>query len=177
MPSPCFLLQLVLTKRYINCNWANRFFELQGAEGNPVNGPYTVLAHNKRSFTNGFRHDVDHRFPLSAAVERTCDCLLERQAPDGHWVGELQGDTILESEYILLMAFLGREGEEKVAKAARYLLTQQLPTGGWNNYPDGPADLSVSVKAYFALKLTGHDSDLPSMRRACDLIRSLGGAA
>jgi squalene-hopene/tetraprenyl-beta-curcumene cyclase len=147
------------------------------AEGNPVNGPYPVLAHNKRSFTNGFRHDVDHRSPLSAAVERTCHCLLSRQTPDGHWVGELQGDTILESEYILLMAFLGREGEEKVAKAARYILTQQLPEGGWNNYPDGPADLSVSVKAYFALKLAGYDHDLPYMRRARAVIRFLGGAA
>jgi squalene-hopene/tetraprenyl-beta-curcumene cyclase len=149
----------------------------EGAEGNPVNGPYTVLAHNKRSFTNGFRHDIDHRSPLSAAVERTCQGLLKRQAPDGHWVGELQGDTILESEYILLMAFLGREGEAKVRKAARYILTQQLPDGGWNNYPDGPADLSVSVKAYFALKLAGHGAELPYMRSASAVIRSLGGAA
>jgi squalene-hopene/tetraprenyl-beta-curcumene cyclase len=148
-----------------------------GAEGNPVNEPYTVLKHSKRSFTDGFRHDSDHRSPLSAAVQRTCQCLLERQAADGHWVGELQGDTILESEYILLLASLGREGDEKVAKAARYILARQLPEGGWNNYPDGPADLSVSVKAYFALKLAGHDPELPYMRRARAVIRSLGGAA
>src|SRR5206468_2258644 len=83
----------------------------------------------------------------------------------------------LESEYVLLMAFLGREGEEDVRKAARYLLTQQLPEGGWNNYPDGPAELSVSVKAYFALKLAGHDADASYMRRAREVIRSLGGAA
>ena len=57
--------------------------------------------------------------------------LLSRQAFDGHWVGELQGDTILESEYILLLAFLGREREPKVAKIAQYLLSQQLPEGGW----------------------------------------------
>src|SRR5437868_9134967 len=75
------------------------------------------------------------------------------------------------------MACLGREREERVAKAARYLLQQQMPDGGWNNYPDGPADLSVSVKAYFALKLAGHDADLGYMRRARDVIRSLGGAA
>jgi squalene-hopene/tetraprenyl-beta-curcumene cyclase len=75
------------------------------------------------------------------------------------------------------MAFLSRENEEKVAKAARYILAQQLPEGGWNNYPDGPADLSVSVKAYFALKLAGHDPELPYMRRARSIIRSLGGAA
>jgi squalene-hopene/tetraprenyl-beta-curcumene cyclase len=110
-------------------------------------------------------------------VERGRHYLLDRQAPDGHWVGELQGDTILESEYILLMAFLGREREQHVAKAARYILRQQMPDGGWNNYPDGPAELSVSVKAYFALKLAGHDPQAPYMRRACSLIRSLGGAA
>ena len=88
------------------------------------------------------------------------------QRADGHWVGELQGDTILESEYILLMAFLGREEDEVCRKAARYVLQQQMPEGGWSNYPGGPADLSVSVKAYFALKLTGHDPDAPYMRRA-----------
>ena len=61
--------------------------------------------------------------------------------------------------------------------SARFILDQQLPEGGWNNYPDGPADLSVSVKAYFALKLAGHNPDAPHMRRACEVIRGLGGAA
>ena len=35
---------------------------------------------------------------------------------DGHWVGELEGDTILESEYILLLAFLGREARPGLRK-------------------------------------------------------------
>jgi squalene-hopene/tetraprenyl-beta-curcumene cyclase len=114
---------------------------------------------------------------LQHAIERARRCLLDMQQTDGHWVGELQGDTILESEYILLMAFLGREEEEVCRKAANYLLRQQMPEGGWNNYPGGPADLSVSVKAYFALKLTGHDPNAPYMRRARDVILALGGAA
>jgi squalene-hopene/tetraprenyl-beta-curcumene cyclase len=114
---------------------------------------------------------------LTAAVDRARACLLDLQKPDGHWVGELQGDTILESEYILLLAFLGREGDEKVAKAARYLIRQQMPEGGWGNYPGGPADISVSVKAYFALKVAGYRSSEPFMQRACAVIRSLGGAA
>src|SRR5207247_7938837 len=33
------------------------------------------------------------------------------------------------------------------------------------------------VKAYFALKIAGHDADAPYMRRARAVIRSLGGAA
>jgi squalene-hopene/tetraprenyl-beta-curcumene cyclase len=114
---------------------------------------------------------------LLSGIERARRRLLAQQAADGHWVGELQGDTILESEYILLMAFLGREGEARVRKAARYLLRQQTPDGGWNNYPGGPVELSVSVKAYFALKLAGHDAAASYMARARQLIRALGGAA
>jgi squalene-hopene/tetraprenyl-beta-curcumene cyclase len=102
---------------------------------------------------------------------------MSLQRPDGHWVGELQGDTILESEFLLLMAFLGREDEPRFQKAARYLLENQQSGGGWANYPGGPADLSVSVKAYFALKLTGHDPQAEYMRRAREVIRGLGGAA
>ena len=56
-------------------------------------------------------------------------------------------------------------------------LTQERPGGGWACYPGGPVDISVSVKAYFALKLAGHDIDAPYMRRARKAIRELGGAA
>lgn len=114
---------------------------------------------------------------LASSMLRARHCLLDLQKPDGHWCGELQGDTILESEYILLMAFLGREHEERIHKAGRYILTQQRPQGAWSNYPGGPDDLSVSVKAYFALKIAGHSANAPYMRRACDAIRALGGAA
>jgi squalene-hopene/tetraprenyl-beta-curcumene cyclase len=123
------------------------------------------------------RRDPAHASPLRRAVDRARDCLLDKQRPDGHWVGELQGDTILESEFVLLMAFLGREGEERTRKVAAYLLQQRLSDGGWTNYPGGPVDLSASVKAYFALKLTGHDPDAPHMRQAREAIRARGGAA
>jgi squalene-hopene/tetraprenyl-beta-curcumene cyclase len=116
--------------------------------------------------------------PPRAAIERSTAALFRIQAEDGHWCGELQGDTILESEYIFLMAFLGREHEDRALRAARYILSQQLPHGGWSNYSDGPPDINVSVKAYFALKLTGvGDLDSPAMRRARDVILALGGAA
>src|SRR5580658_2845194 len=80
-------------------------------------------------------------FGLDAVLSRARRCLVGLQKPDGHWCGELQGDTILESEYILLMAFLGREKEDKVRKAANYIRTQQRPSGGgWANHPGGPVD-------------------------------------
>jgi squalene-hopene/tetraprenyl-beta-curcumene cyclase len=113
---------------------------------------------------------------LDVALDRARRQLLHLQKPDGHWCGELQGDTILESEYVMLMAFLGRERDERVLKAARYILTQERPEGAWSNYPGGPVDVSVSVKAYFALKLCGYDVDHDVLRRAASLIRAAGGA-
>ncbi len=127
--------------------------------------------------TNGIRHDAAVATAVHAAIARAETCLLNLQAADGHWCGELQGDTLLESEYVLLMAFLGREDDERVRKAAHYILSHQLPDGGWNIYPGGPTELSASVKAYFALKLAGHDLDSPHLTRARAVIRGLGGAA
>jgi squalene-hopene/tetraprenyl-beta-curcumene cyclase len=115
--------------------------------------------------------------PLGRAIDRARGRLLGLQKADGHWVGELQGDTILESEWILLMAFLGREDEEPCRKAAAYILSQQTAEAGWSNYPGGPVDLSVSVKAYFALKLTGHDPGAAYMAGARQAIRDRAGAA
>jgi squalene-hopene/tetraprenyl-beta-curcumene cyclase len=102
--------------------------------------------------------------------------LLDRQKTDGHWVGELEGDTILESEYVLLMAFLGRERERVCAQACRYILDAQLPDGGWSIFPGGPAEVSASVKAYFSLKLVGKPAGDPAMIRARETILGLGGA-
>ncbi len=114
--------------------------------------------------------------PERRALDRARRRLLDLQRPDGHWCGELQGDTILESEYVLLMAFLGRENEDKVRKAAEHVRRQQRADGSWGHYPGGPIELSGSVKAYFALKLTGHDPDAPYMIQAREAIRAEGGA-
>jgi squalene-hopene/tetraprenyl-beta-curcumene cyclase len=113
---------------------------------------------------------------LAPAIERTSQWLSDRQHADGYWCGELEGDSILESEYILLLAFLGRETSDEARRAANYLLKLQLPSGGWSMYPGGAVEISGSVKAYFALKLTGHDPEAPYMRRARQCIRAHGGA-
>lgn len=113
---------------------------------------------------------------VQAAVGSARDWLLMRQHDDGHWRGELEGDTILESEYILLLAWLGREQSEVARKCAAYIVEKQLSTGGWAMYPGGRMEISGSVKAYFALKLTGHDPQADYMRLARQAIRLAGGA-
>ncbi|MGQ0635717.1 MAG: terpene cyclase/mutase family protein [Planctomycetaceae bacterium] len=113
---------------------------------------------------------------LTAAIERTRDWLLSHQAAEGYWIGELEGDTILESEYVLLLTFLGQGQSERAQACARYILKKQLPSGGWAIYPGGPVDVSASVKAYWVLKIVGHQVDAEYMVRACAAIRAAGGA-
>ncbi|MGH7135363.1 MAG: squalene--hopene cyclase, partial [Pirellulales bacterium] len=109
-------------------------------------------------------------------IRRAVDWLLAAQQPEGYWSGELEGDTILESEYILLLAWLGRHDSPEAHKAARYILSKQLADGGWAVYPGGNIEISASVKAYFALKLTGHPASAEHMQRARQAILAHGGA-
>src|SRR6266567_5637558 len=140
----------------------------------------------RRGAIPGLTMSSDERIPLSLdahipleevepAAEAASRYLLSIQREDGHWCGELEGDTILESEYLLTMHFLGRSGETRVRKAAEYLRRQQLPAGGWAVYQGGPAEVSASTKAYFALKLVGDDPGAPHMERARRVIQELGG--
>src|SRR5579859_2744541 len=108
---------------------------------------------------------------IDAARQR----LLSLQQKDGHWCGELEGDTILESEYLLLLHYLGRPHDQRFHKGAEYLRRQQIADGGWPIYAAGPAELNASVKAYFVLKMAGDSPDAPHMARAREAILALGG--
>jgi squalene-hopene/tetraprenyl-beta-curcumene cyclase len=108
-------------------------------------------------------------------VAATASWLLERQHDDGHWRAALEGDTILESEFILILAWAGRLGRPEVAGAAQRILQEQLPDGGWAIHPGGPVDVSASVKAYFALKIAGHDPEDEPLRRGRRAIEAAGG--
>ncbi len=115
------------------------------------------------------------RQAAEAAVDAASRWLLDRQHADGHWRGPLEGDTILESEYILILAWAGRIDRPEVAAVARRILREQLPGGGWAIHPGGPVDVSASVKAYLALKLVGHQPDAEPLCRARRAIEQAGG--
>ncbi|MDH3402502.1 MAG: squalene--hopene cyclase [Acidobacteriota bacterium] len=115
------------------------------------------------------------RRSADAALRRARAYLLGLQADDGHWCGELEGDAILEAEYVMTLTFLGRGGEERVAKAARTLRAGQLPGGGWPLFPGGAADVNPTAKAYFALKLAGDPAAAPHMAAARRAAVELGG--
>ena len=112
---------------------------------------------------------------LEEAIERGAEHLLSLQAEPGYWLGELQADTTLESDYIYYLHVLGKADPERIAKLANYVRRRQLPDGGWNIYPGGPSELNATCKAYFALKLAGDGPDAPHMARARQRIHRLGG--
>ena len=114
---------------------------------------------------------------VDAVVEEARAWLADRQASDGHWAFELEADATISSEYIMLNHYLDEVDEDTESKLAAYLKETQGDHGGWPLYHDGDFNLSASVKAYFALKLTGEDIEAPYMRWARKAILEHGGAA
>ena len=118
------------------------------------------------------------------AVNTTCNFLLSRQTSQGCWVGELEGDSTLDSDYVYLQLWLHQPDSSgkwdpptspRVKAACKRILGKQLEDGGWPIYPGGPANVSASVKAYFALKAGGLAAADSRMRRAAARILDLGG--
>jgi squalene-hopene/tetraprenyl-beta-curcumene cyclase len=114
---------------------------------------------------------------LDDAVDRAAAYLLTVQNPSGgYWVGELEADSTLTSEYLMLRRFIGKVDPLREKKAVRYLIESQSPDGSWNIFHDGPGNISATVKAYFALKLCGVPADAPFMANALRWILAHGGA-
>jgi len=112
---------------------------------------------------------------LTEAIGRGVKHLLSLQASEGFWLGELEADTTLESDYIFYLHILDKADPQRISKLANYIRRRQLPDGGWNIYFDGPSELNATVKAYFALKLAGDRPDQAHMKRARARVLQLGG--
>ena len=112
---------------------------------------------------------------VAAASDAARKYLFSRQDKEGYWCGELEADTTLESDYILLHTLLGTGNQERFQKCCNWILRHQNEDGGWGIYVNGPSNVSASVKAYFALKLTGYSPDHPALARARKKILELGG--
>src|SRR5437870_432436 len=110
---------------------------------------------------------------LDAAVERGAERLLSLQHPDGWWKGELESNATMIAQHLVLLHFLGLRDAETDRLLANELLARQREDGTWSIWFEGPANLSVTVEAYAALKLAGVDAG--DATRA--YIRSAGGVA
>jgi squalene-hopene/tetraprenyl-beta-curcumene cyclase len=109
------------------------------------------------------------------SVARARDFLFSQQHADGYWCGELEADTTLESDYIMVHTLLGTGDERKMKRAVQEILRKQNEDGGWSIFAGGPSNISASVKAYFAFKLMGWLPDHPVMVHARQWILEHGG--
>jgi squalene-hopene/tetraprenyl-beta-curcumene cyclase len=110
---------------------------------------------------------------LDTAVELGAERLLSLQHPDGWWKGELESNATMIAEHLFLLHFLGLRDAETDRLLANELLARRRADGTWSIWFEGPADLSVTVEAYTALKLAGVDAGDATRQ----YIRRSGGVA
>ena len=112
---------------------------------------------------------------LEQAISRSQDYLLSQQKPEGYWVGELMVDSTLVADMVAFRHWDGNVDPKWQRKAVNHIFSLQLPSGGWNIYHNGPAEVNATIKAYLALKLAGVPVTDPRMLRARQTALSLGG--
>ena len=112
---------------------------------------------------------------VTHGIERARNYLFSLQHEDGYWCGELEADTTLESDYIIIHTLLGTGNRGRIERAVPEILRHQNEDGGWPIFAGGPSNISASVKAYFALKLMGYTADHPVLERAREVILQMGG--
>ncbi|HEX3372812.1 MAG TPA: squalene--hopene cyclase [Edaphobacter sp.] len=112
---------------------------------------------------------------IADGIGRARAWLLDQQHPDGYWCGELEADSMLESDYIFMHTLLGTGDPGKMERAVNEILRHQNEDGGWSLYPGGPSNISYGVKAYLALKIMGWSKDHPVMVKAREWVLANGG--
>src|SRR4030095_9064822 len=95
---------------------------------------------------------------LDTGVERATERLFSLQHPDGWWKGELESNATMIAAHLFLLHFLAPRDTETARLLANELLARRREDGTWSIWFEGPADLSVTVEAYTALKLAGVDA-------------------
>ena len=114
---------------------------------------------------------------VEQVIDEASAGLRDLQRADGHWLFELEADATIPAEFVLLNHFLDEVDPETEARLGAYIRARQADHGGWPLFHGGAFDLSCTVKAYYALKLIGDDSQAPHMTRAREAVLAAGGAA
>ena len=113
---------------------------------------------------------------LSEAIAGAIEWLLQRQDPEGFWVGMLESNSCMEAQWILAMHFLGIRDEKKLAGMVASILNEQRVDGSWEVYHNAPAgDINTTVECYAALRAAGFSADQEPISRARTWIVERGG--
>ena len=113
---------------------------------------------------------------LSSIISKSLSKEIKKISTEGYSVYELEADVTTPAEYILMMHFIGEIDIEVQNKIKKYILKLQNKEGGWPLFYDGESNISATVKAYYALKLSGIKENDRLMLRAKKVILKNGGA-
>lgn len=144
-------------------------------------------------------------WPIRRAIQRARQRLLTLQLPDGRFDAPREADAGQYAETILLLRYWGTDSDGLIHRAAARLQQLQRPDGGFSaarpaaqsaarqatgesctntsefsdglTVEDAQFDPGVTIRAYFALKVAGHEPSSTVMQRARRAILSVGGAA
>jgi squalene-hopene/tetraprenyl-beta-curcumene cyclase len=94
---------------------------------------------------------------LDEAIDRGTRRLLELQRPDGIWVGELESNVTMTAQHLFWNHVLGLRTPDLDRRIANELMARMRDDGTWAIWFEGPPDLSTSIEAYVALRMTGVD--------------------
>lgn len=114
---------------------------------------------------------------LDEAIRRTQAFLLRRQQADGYWHFPLEANVTMDAEYIFFNRFMGRDARRQEARVVDHMFSTQAPDGSWSLYPGAPGHVSLTIEAYFALKLAGISPQEERLQQAARFIRAHGGLA
>src|SRR5438093_13131189 len=85
---------------------------------------------------------------VAAAIGGARDYLFSQQHEDGYWCGELEADSTLESDYIMLHTVLGTGDMHHLRQPVRGILQHRDEDGGGPNYAGGHCNVSGSENTY-----------------------------
>jgi lanosterol synthase len=111
------------------------------------------------------------------ALQRGVQALLQQQAPDGSWEGEVVWCPMLAAQYALMQYIT----QTPTTAAERKLLLRQfaatrLPDGLWGLHDRSQPYLFVTALVYIAARVLGIEPDDPLLVPARQFIRQQGGA-
>ena len=115
---------------------------------------------------------LDH---VVAGIEKAKNWLLGLQHPDGYWCGELEADTMLESDYIFMHMLLGTGDRGRWSARSMRFCATRMKTAAGASIPAGRRTSHYGVKGYLALKLMGWSKDHPVLVKAREWILANGG--
>jgi len=94
-----------------------------------------------------------------------------------HWHGELESNTSVTAEYVMLRQALGLDPAARRDETIHYLCGRQKADGSWGIAWNLPGDVSTTAETYLALRLLGVEPGDSRLRRAEAFIRAAGGLA